>query len=339
MEALELEAAVLGNEGGGFSYVEMCGDIPSARTLTAAAGIDRDKLYVFGGESLETGEVLGDLFEGRVVGSAIEWTKRDSEDAVERDKAHKIGEDGQSIPVSKKSKPLWPAARFGHAACRAIVKGAPKMFLCGGSAASGHAWLYDPETLTWFDAKCSGKSPFPVSKHSLCSLPDGSSAALVGGVMGAGEPSGNVSIIDFETMAWTSLKDAVPPVHSHVAAWLLNPDSVTLSLSTSVASLGTGSEVDGGEGEVVAAPPPKKEKSYWKAGENDEEWCLVVFGGSGSRGEVNLVDRGGVSKVADVGAPYEAGRWGSGVAVVADGKDCVVVGGSFKGARFAEAKR
>ena len=40
----------------------------------------------------------------------------------------------------------------------------------------------------------------------------------------------NRYIIDFDTMAWSTLKESLPPVHGHVAAWMLNPAAVALGV-------------------------------------------------------------------------------------------------------------
>lgn len=107
------------NNSGSWCYVEMSGDVPSSRTLTSAAGVD-DKIFVFGGESLESGETDNDLYEGAVVGSCIEWIKRSAEDVIVENKVQKPtntegGEGDAPTPAApvRKGKPAWPAARKG----------------------------------------------------------------------------------------------------------------------------------------------------------------------------------------------------------------------------------
>ncbi|GMH98101.1 hypothetical protein TrVE_jg12684 [Triparma verrucosa] len=352
-DEMDLAASCLKDEGdsGDWCYVEMSGDVPSSRTLLSTAGVD-DKIYVFGGESLETGEVLGDLYEGLVVGSCIEWTKRTTDDVIVETKpspSNTGGEGGEGdAPVAaapvRKGKPAWPAARKGHGGCLAVSKGASKMFMCGGNVGSGHSWLFDPTTRSWSDGKTSGKSPFPLTKFSLVGSGDGTYAALTGGISASGSVSSAISIIDFETMAWSSVKGGLSSsVHGHVSCWLLNPNGVALGAGVSAASLAPSeTSKEGEEGEPVAPPVAKKDKGLWRSGEEGNEWCLVVFGGVGQAraGEVNIVDRGGaVEKVAVEGECGEAGRWGSGVGVANGGRDCIVVGGSLKGSRFSDAFR
>ena len=157
---------------------------------------------MFGGEALETGEVLGSV-RGGVVSSAIEWPGRSAGDAVEG-QAAQGGEDTNPCrcPPGRASRPdpqqVWPRC------LRAVVKDAPKMFLCGGSAASGHAWLCNPP-LSRGPTQVQRRVPSGL-QAPLCSLPDGA-ARLAGGIRGRARPAQCPSSL--RPMAWSTL--GTPP--------------------------------------------------------------------------------------------------------------------------------
>ncbi|GMH65974.1 hypothetical protein TrRE_jg10691 [Triparma retinervis] len=344
---------------GAFGDIEQSGDTPSNRIGAAVAAVG-DSMFLYGGEGLDM-ETMGDLYEGQIKGNTIEWVRREIEDAIEeavaKPKAVEGGEgEAAAAPTPaavRKSKPFWPAAgRKFATACAAVCKGgAEKLFVCGGggsdTALKSHCLLFDPATKKWADAKCTGKSPFPLIKHSLVVV-NNCGVVFGGRTPTTGELNGTVSVIDFNTMSWSSPKvgGGVAPEarFSHSAAVMSNPFPVMLpNFSAASVKSTASSAADGGEGGEEGAPPAvsKKQasgpKGIWGEGEGETEKCIVIFGGVNEEGDccndTFVLDRAGNFQVLTTETVPEA-RFGGNIMTMEAGTECVIFGGCDSGLRL-----
>jgi len=358
-----------------FTIPEMRDDIPCNR-IGCSAAIVEDKIYLFGGETITynaktNGKLLGDLYVGDVVGQTITWSRKTAEDALEEaagasTTAPPTNDGGEAAaPVSVGSKKLiWPASRVYHKSIAALTKsGEPAVYICGGetklnptnknTTPKDSQILYNPKTLKFSEVRTTGKSPFPLSRFSL-TAPSASPAPSPNAVLFGGfNPtnaafSSSISIIDFQTMSWSSPKAtgvAPSPRCFHSSIAVLTPFAVAnsggMKLSASTASIAASeASAGGGDGTApVPVPTQKKGSGLWRtalSGENEEEETeisIVVFGGIGEGGlsssETYSFDRSGAWQVLDIasGEPPE-GRFNHAAFNGGDNKQTFVMGGA-----------
>ncbi|GMI57504.1 hypothetical protein TeGR_g6681, partial [Tetraparma gracilis] len=347
--------------------VEMSGDVPANVSGCAACilpGVDggADRIYLSGGvdNNLSDEVSLSSFYEGELKNhgnvAAIRWTQITTAHAQPDKPVAAVAapvEGDAPAPVAPKpvqGKVFWPSARARHVCAVSYPKGDvgnPRVLLIGGQTAVGSyprdgVVSFSVNTRRFSEAKCSGKSPLPLSRSSLALLSGGDVAAVFGG-KGPSGVSGALSLLDLASLTWSALK--VSPAPAPRCDALLVSCPAPLAVSEAAASAAAPApaptvegEADGEEPAPVVHKASSTNKAAWPAlGDGGEEGLLIFPGRGGEEADdsVVLVDRMGSASVVDVGG--RGGKWGE-VGVWSDGKVTVMGGAAAGGERFGTAE-